>query len=132
MLRSACACLATLAAIAASPASKAPAGPAGAVLRAAAAPRHRRPTISNGRACGPGGAPPAGSSALIAAANQIVEKPYRYGGGHRPPTAAGSSTRAMTARARSSHALFGGRFLRSPLPFRVADELGPEAVPAAG
>jgi hypothetical protein len=52
---------------------------------------------------------------VIAYANQIVEKPYVYGGGHRP-FRRGQLDRGYDCSGAVSHALFGGRFLRSPLP----------------
>jgi hypothetical protein len=52
---------------------------------------------------------------VIAAANQIVEKPYVYGGGHRPYRR-GRLDRGYDCSGAVSHALHGGRFLRSPLP----------------
>ena len=53
--------------------------------------------LVNGRLLAPASAPTR-VKRVIAAANQIVEKPYVYGGGHRPYRAA-SSTAATTARA---------------------------------
>ena len=52
---------------------------------------------------------------VIAAANQIVEKPYVYGGGHRP-FRRGELDRGYDCSGSVSHALHGGGFLRSPLP----------------
>jgi len=52
---------------------------------------------------------------VIKFANQIVEKPYRYGGGHRP-FRRGRLDRGYDCSGAVSHALRGGRFLRSPLP----------------
>ncbi len=52
---------------------------------------------------------------VITAANQIVEKPYVYGGGHRP-FRRGRLDRGYDCSGAVSHALYGGRFLRSPLP----------------
>ena len=52
---------------------------------------------------------------VIAFANQIVEKPYVYGGGHRP-FRSGRLDRGYDCSGAVSHALRGGRFLRSPLP----------------
>ncbi len=55
---------------------------AGAVAPAAAAAPTAAATLgSDGRAIAPAGAPPQ-VVAVIAAANQIVGKPYKYGGGH--------------------------------------------------
>ena len=52
---------------------------------------------------------------VIKFANQIVEKPYRYGGGHRL-FRRGRLDRGYDCSGAVSHALRGGRFLRSPLP----------------
>ncbi len=52
---------------------------------------------------------------VIAFANQIVEKPYVYGGGHQP-FRRGVLDRGYDCSGAVSHALRGGRFLRSPLP----------------
>jgi hypothetical protein len=52
---------------------------------------------------------------VIAFANQIVEKPYLYGGGHKP-FRRGVLDRGYDCSGAVSHALRGGRFLRSPLP----------------
>ncbi len=52
---------------------------------------------------------------VIAFANQIVEKPYVYGGGHKP-FRRGVLDRGYDCSGAVSHALRGGRFLRSPLP----------------
>ncbi len=67
----------------------------------------------DGRALAPASAPTR-VKRVIEAANRIVEKPYRYGGGHRP-----FGRRLDTGYDCSgsvSYALYGGRFLRSPLP----------------
>ena len=52
---------------------------------------------------------------VIAAANEIVEKPYVYGGGHKPYRR-GRLDRGYDCSGAVSHALHGGGFLRSPLP----------------
>jgi hypothetical protein len=51
---------------------------------------------------------------VITAANRIVGKPYRYGGGHKrfSRTLDGGYDCSGSV----SYALYGGRFLRSPLP----------------
>ena len=65
---------------------------------------------------------PARVKRAIAAANRIVRKPYRYGGGHK---LYGSVTAAIARLDRGydcsgtvSFALFGGKFLKSPLDSR--------------
>src|SRR5215210_7102015 len=70
--------------------------------------------LVNGRLLAPASAP-ARIKRVIAAANQIVEKPYVYGGGHRPYRR-GQLDRGYDCSGSVSHALHGGRFLRSPLP----------------
>lgn len=51
--------------------------------------------------------------------SRIIRKPYIYGGGHRPYTArkaaAASLERGYDCSGTISSALFGGRFLKSPL-----------------
>ena len=70
--------------------------------------------LVNGRLVAPASAPRRVKQ-VIAAANEIVEKPYVYGGGHRP-FRSGSLDRGYDCSGSVSHALHGGRFLRSPLP----------------
>jgi hypothetical protein len=76
-------------------------------------PPPKKAAIVDGRALAPASAP-ARVKRVIEAANRLVEKPYRYGGGHRP-----FGRRLDTGYDCSgsvSYALYGGRFLRSPLP----------------
>jgi hypothetical protein len=70
--------------------------------------------LANGRLVAPASAP-ARIKRVIAAANEIVEKPYVYGGGHRP-FRRGQLDRGYDCSGAVSHALHGGGFLRSPLP----------------
>ena len=82
-------------------------------------PPAKRAKIHNGIAIPPAGAPIRVKRA-IAAANRIIRKPYRYGGGHKPyPVGARASQMALDSgydcSGTISFALFGGRFLRSPL-----------------
>ncbi|MEA2366277.1 MAG: hypothetical protein QOE69_801 [Thermoleophilaceae bacterium] len=70
--------------------------------------------LVNGRLVAPASAPTR-VKRVIAAANQIVEKPYVYGGGHRPFRSS-RLDRGYDCSGAVSHALRGGRFLRSPLP----------------
>jgi hypothetical protein len=70
--------------------------------------------LVNGRLVAPASAPTR-IKRVIAAANQIVEKPYVYGGGHRPYRR-GQLDRGYDCSGSVSHALHGGGFLRSPLP----------------
>ena len=70
--------------------------------------------LVNGRLLAPASAPTR-IKRVIAAANQIVEKPYIYGGGHRPYRR-GQLDSGYDCSGSVSHALHGGGFLRSPLP----------------
>ena len=70
--------------------------------------------LMNGRLIAPASAP-SRVKRVIAAANEIVEKPYVYGGGHKPYRR-GWLDRGYDCSGAVSHALHGGGFLRSPLP----------------
>ena len=70
-------------------------------------------TLVNGRVIAPASAPRR-VKGVIAAANRLVEKPYIYGGGHRPFSSQLDS--GYDCSGAVSYALYGGRFLRSPLP----------------
>jgi cell wall-associated NlpC family hydrolase len=83
-------------------------------------PPPEKATLVDGRVVAPASAP-ARVKKVIDAANRIVEKPYIYGGGHKPYSKGISATAARLDRGYDcsgavSFALFGGRFLRSPLP----------------
>jgi hypothetical protein len=69
----------------------------------------KRARLINGIAYAPKGAPPQVVSA-IAAANEIVRMPYRYGGGHRSFKDTGYDCSGSI-----SYALHGGGLLNSPL-----------------
>jgi hypothetical protein len=69
--------------------------------------------ITDGRALAPASAPRRVRN-VITAANRLVDKPYRYGGGHRPFGRGLDS--GYDCSGSVSYALYGGRFLRSPLP----------------
>ena len=69
--------------------------------------------LVDGRVIAPASAPRR-VKRVIAAANRLVEKPYIYGGGHRPFTSSLDS--GYDCSGAVSYALHGGRFLRSPLP----------------
>src|SRR5262245_21067110 len=70
-------------------------------------------TIVNGVALAPASAPTR-VKRVIAAANQLINKPYRYGGGHRPYTSRLDT--GYDCSGSVSFALHGGNFLKSPLP----------------
>ena len=65
--------------------------------------------LSNGKAAAPAGAPEAVQQA-IAAANQIIGRPYVYGGGHKSFLSRGYDCSGTV-----SFALHGGSLLRNPL-----------------
>jgi hypothetical protein len=77
-------------------------------------PPPEKATLVDGRLIAPASAP-ARVARVIAAANRIVEKPYRYGGGHRQYRK-GWLDSGYDCSGAVSHALYGGRFLRAPLP----------------
>jgi hypothetical protein len=77
-------------------------------------PPPEKATLVNGRLIAPASAPTR-VRRVIEAANRLVEKPYIYGGGHRPYRR-GKLDRGYDCSGSVSHALHGGGFLRSPLP----------------
>ena len=70
-------------------------------------------TLVDGRVIAPASAPRR-VKRVIEAANRLVEKPYIYVGGHKPFSS--SLDRGYDCSGAVSYALYGGRFLRSPLP----------------
>jgi hypothetical protein len=70
-------------------------------------------TLVDGRVIAPASAPRR-VKRVIEAANRLVEKPYIYGGGHKPFSSVLDS--GYDCSGAVSYALYGGRFLRSPLP----------------
>jgi hypothetical protein len=70
-------------------------------------------TLVDGRVIAPATAPRR-VKRVIEAANRLVEKPYIYGGGHKPFSSV--LDRGYDCSGAVSYALYGGRFLRSPLP----------------
>jgi hypothetical protein len=70
-------------------------------------------TLVDGRVIAPASAP-LRVKRVIDAANRLVEKPYIYGGGHKPFSS--RLDRGYDCSGAVSYALYGGRFLRSPLP----------------
>lgn len=81
-------------------------------------PPAKRAKIVDGVAIPPIGAPARVKNA-IAAANRIVRKPYVYGGGHGTYEGRGARSTGLDSgydcSGAISFALFGGKFLRSPL-----------------
>jgi hypothetical protein len=80
-------------------------------------------TLVNGRVIAPASAPRR-VKRVIEAANRLVEKPYVYGGGHKPFSSV--LDRGYDCSGAVSYALFGGRFLRSPLPSGALMDWGEE------
>jgi hypothetical protein len=76
-------------------------------------PPPKKAAIVDGRAIAPRSAPRR-VKRVIEAANRLVEKPYRYGGGHRQFSL--GLDKGYDCSGSVSYALYGGRFLRSPLP----------------
>jgi hypothetical protein len=82
-------------------------------------PPAKRAKIVNGVAIPPVGAPRR-VKRVISAANRIIRKPYVYGGGHKLYRRIAGTSRTRLDRGYDcsgsvSFALYGGRFLRSPL-----------------
>jgi hypothetical protein len=80
-------------------------------------------TLVDGRVLAPASAP-ARVKRVIEAANRLVEKPYIYGGGHKPFSS--RLDRGYDCSGSVSYALYGGRFLRSPLPSGAMMDWGEE------
>jgi hypothetical protein len=106
------ACLLALAPVAGAQSSSATSG--GGASFVPPPPPPAKGALVNGRLVAPASAPRR-VKRVIAFANQIVEKPYVYGGGHKP-FRRGVLDRGYDCSGAVSHALRGGRFLRSPLP----------------
>lgn len=104
-----CACLGLL--VLASTAGAAPRS--GGAVFTPPPPPPAKAAIVGGRAIAPAGAPRR-VRRVIEAGNRLIGKPYRYGGGHRPFGRRLDS--GYDCSGTVSFALFGGRFLRSPLP----------------
>ena len=94
------------------------AGPSGGAEYVPPPPPAKRAKIVNGLAIPPAGAP-ARVKRAIEAANRIVNKPYLYGGGHKPYGGRNATAAALDSgydcSGTISFALYGGRFLSSPL-----------------
>ena len=107
----ACTCLAGVAALGGAGAQ---AGTGGASYRPPPPPP-KKAKIVRGKAIAPRSAP-LRVKRVIKYANRLVRKPYRYGGGHRPFSSRLDS--GYDCSGSISYALYGGRFLRSPLDSR--------------
>jgi len=111
------ACLAVLAALPAAGASAqtTTASGGGGAAYVPPPPPGQRAKIVNGVAIPPAAAPDR-IKAVFAAANRIVKKPYVYGGGHKPYSQIWRKLdRGYDCSGTVSHALYGGKFLTSPL-----------------
>ena len=114
----ACACLASLAVAGSATAQQeAPASDTGGAVFIPPPPPPQKAKLWHGIVIAPASAP-ARVKRVINAANRIVDKPYIYGGGHK--VYATMSTRYHLDRGYDcsgavSYALYGGRFLRTPL-----------------
>jgi len=106
------ACLAILGAIA--PVAGAETTSGGGATYVPPPPPPKKAKLVNGRVLAPASAPTR-VKRVIEAANRLVEKPYRYGGGHQLYTP-GFLDSGYDCSGSVSYALYGGRFLRSPLP----------------
>jgi cell wall-associated NlpC family hydrolase len=107
------ACVCVLALVAASGASAASSPRTGGAVFIPPPPPPKKAKIVNGKAIAPYNAPRR-IKRVITAANRLVGKPYRYGGGHKAFSSVLDS--GYDCSGSVSYALYGGRFLRSPLP----------------
>ena len=107
----ACACVAML--VASGTASAARTQGTGGSAFVPPPPPPKKAMVVNGLAVAPASAP-ARVKRVIAYGNRLIGKPYRYGGGHKPFSRSLDSGYDCSGTA--SFALFGGRFLSSPLP----------------
>ena len=101
-----------LALAALAPATAAQAAGGGTPYPGAPAPASAAATLAGGRAVAPAGAP-AAVRRMLTAANRLIRKPYRYGGGHRRPWPAIDS--GYDCSGAVSYALYGARLLTAPL-----------------
>jgi cell wall-associated NlpC family hydrolase len=108
----ACACVIALAVAATANADNGASSSNGGAVFIPPPPPPKKAKIVNGKAIAPAGAP-ARIKHVIAAGNRLIGKPYRYGGGHKAFTRALDS--GYDCSGSVSYALYGGRFLRSPL-----------------
>jgi hypothetical protein len=117
-----CACLLVVALAGTASAAK-PSGSGGATFEPPPPPPEKAMLV-DGRVLAPASAP-ARVKRVIEAANRLVEKPYIYGGGHKPYSGV-RLDRGYDCSGAVSYALYGGRFLRSPLPSGAMMDWGEE------
>jgi hypothetical protein len=122
LLACVCACLLALSFAGAASAEKS-SGSGGAAFEPPPPPPEKAMLVE-GRVLAPASAPTR-VKRVIEAANRLVEKPYIYGGGHRPYRAS-RLDRGYDCSGAVSYALYGGRFLRSPLPSGALMDWGQE------
>jgi cell wall-associated NlpC family hydrolase len=109
------ACLAVAVALPAGASAQAAASGGGGAAYVPPPPPAKRAKIVDGVAIPPAGAPRR-IQKVFAAANRIVKKPYVYGGGHKPYRQIWRKLdRGYDCSGTVSHALYGGKFLTSPL-----------------
>jgi hypothetical protein len=109
----ACACLALLAIAGTASAAGSSSSRNGGAVFVPPPPPPKKAMVRNGLAVAPAGAP-ARIKRVITAGNRLIGKPYRYGGGHRPFSRSLDS--GYDCSGTVSYALYGGRFISSPLP----------------
>ena len=108
------ACLATAGVGVPGASAQAPAPSSGGATFVPPPPPPETAQLVNGRMIAPASAPTR-VKRVITAANRLVEKPYVYGGGHKQ-FVKGKLDAGYDCSGAVSYALYGGRFLRSPLP----------------
>jgi hypothetical protein len=116
-----CACLLLMGMVGSASAAKS-SGTGGAIFEPPPPPPEKA-TLVDGRVLAPASAPTR-VKRVIEAANRLVEKPYVYGGGHKPYTS--RLDKGYDCSGAVSYALYGGRFLRSPLPSGALMDWGEE------
>jgi hypothetical protein len=108
----ACSCLLALAGAGAGSALAEDSGGSGGAVFVPPPPPPKKARIWHGKALAPRSAPRR-VKRVITAANRLIGKPYRYGGGHTAFTSRLAS--GYDCSGSVSYALYGGRFLHSPL-----------------
>src|SRR5215210_3639736 len=109
----ACACLGLLVFAATAAGADSSSSRSGGAVFVPPPPPPTKAMIRNGLAVAPAGAPDR-IKRVITAGNRLIGKPYRYGGGHR--SFSRSLDSGYDCSGTVSYALYGGRFIDSPLP----------------
>jgi hypothetical protein len=113
----ACACLATLAVAGSATAQSESASSTGGSTFIPPPPPPKKAKLWHGKVIAPASAP-LRVKWVIRAANRLIQKPYIYGGGHKvyaTMTTKLKLDKGYDCSGAVSYALYGGRFLRSPL-----------------